>query len=120
MTGFSVSATGSPTPATKITAFPLKGVEGSRWASPSSKRLLGQLPVRGWVRLPCTSATDFEPEISTPVLISGDLGRVAATPNRAVFRICCQMPGSLQWQRPGLGAYQCGVGLLEGLLARLL
>src|SRR5439155_19788442 len=32
-------------------------VDGSRWASPSSKRLLGQLPGRGWVRLPCTSAT---------------------------------------------------------------
>src|SRR5207302_10317413 len=31
-------------------------VDGSRAASPSSKRLLGQLPGRGWVRLPCTSA----------------------------------------------------------------
>jgi hypothetical protein len=28
--------------------------------SPSSKRLLGQLPGRGWVRLPCTSATIFK------------------------------------------------------------
>jgi hypothetical protein len=34
-------------------------VDGSRWVSPSSKRLLGQLPGRGWVRLPCTSATTF-------------------------------------------------------------
>ena len=35
-------------------------VNGSRWASPSSKRSFGQLPVRRWVRLPCTSATNFE------------------------------------------------------------
>src|SRR5947207_1960505 len=47
----------------------LEEVDGSRWASPSSKRLLGQLPGRGWVRLPCTSATDSDLEISTPVLI---------------------------------------------------
>jgi hypothetical protein len=28
-------------------------------SGPSSKRLLGQLPGRGWVRLPCTSATSL-------------------------------------------------------------
>src|ERR1051325_2554816 len=45
-------------------------VDGFRWASPSSKRLLGQLPVRGWVRLPCTSATRFELKIRSNVLNS--------------------------------------------------
>jgi len=31
-------------------------VYGSRWASPSSKRLHGRSRVRGWVRLPYASA----------------------------------------------------------------
>ena len=34
-------------------------VYGSRWASPSSKRLHGRLRVHGWVRLPYTSALEF-------------------------------------------------------------
>ena len=63
---------------------------------PSSKRLLGQLPGRGWVRLPCTSATRFELKISTSVLNSEAVRRASpGTPNRAVFRdllpICCQI-----------------------------
>src|SRR5688572_22784024 len=37
-----------------------RGVEGSRWASPSSKRLLGRTRGHGWVRLPCTSATHIQ------------------------------------------------------------
>src|SRR5690348_7189312 len=38
---------------------------------PSSKRLLGQLPGRGWVRLPCTSAIrNRTQKISTGVRIS--------------------------------------------------
>jgi len=35
------------------------GVYGSRWASPSSKRLHGRLRVRGWVRLPYASAPAY-------------------------------------------------------------
>jgi hypothetical protein len=35
-----------------------QGVEGSRWASRSSKPLRGRERGRGWVRLPCTSATE--------------------------------------------------------------
>jgi len=38
------------------------GVYGSRWASPSSKRLHGRLRVRGWVRLPYASALRLFPD----------------------------------------------------------
>jgi len=37
---------------------------------PSSKRLLGQLPGRGWVRLPCTSAIQFCTQSQPDVLSS--------------------------------------------------
>jgi hypothetical protein len=41
-------------------------VQGSRWASRSSKPLRGRSRGRGWVRLPCTSATAFVNEIAPP------------------------------------------------------
>src|SRR5439155_17476815 len=69
-------------------------VDGSRWASPSSKRLLGQLPGRGWVRLPCTSATRVELEFNTDVLFVSRqwLGRLSSEPPRRPFTKGPQLP----------------------------
>ena len=64
-----------------------EGVEGSRWASPSSKRLLGRTRGHGWVRLPCTSAFwSAYPQIRRrPTLASSAPHPPRRTTERAVF-----------------------------------